>query len=168
MNTFSRTSDSDEKTLWPQATTLRGPLPSAVRPVNEIDTTVASLSTYSCTTVLASGGSLQDVCGELIRVVQDRHVQSPLFFSRATTCGKHLTTPQTLIFAVLIPHTLLCSICFAWLLAVNTSHIQLPLLIKILTLFSANFAFCMLLCVWISMFIQEMKIVQKKRKIKIN
>ena len=45
-------------------------LRSAIVPVSEIDITVASLSTY--TKVLASGNSFQDVCGELIAVVQDR------------------------------------------------------------------------------------------------
>ena len=52
---------------------------SAVGPVPEIDTTVASQS--SDTKVLASGGSFQDVCGELIEVVQDRPVQNPKLIS---------------------------------------------------------------------------------------
>ena len=50
---------------------------SAVGPVPEIDTTVASQS--SDTKVLASGGSFQDAGGELIGVVQDRPVHSPPF-----------------------------------------------------------------------------------------
>ena len=47
--------------------------------VPEIDTTVASQSSYM--KVFASGGSLQDMYGELIGVVQDRPVQSPSFIS---------------------------------------------------------------------------------------
>ena len=52
-----------------------GPLRPAVVPVPEIDTTVACQSSY--TKVFASGGSFQDVCGELIGVDQDRSVQRP-------------------------------------------------------------------------------------------
>ena len=52
---------------------------SAVGPVPEIDTTVASQS--SDTKVLASGGSFQDACGKLIGVVRDRPIQSPPFLS---------------------------------------------------------------------------------------
>ena len=50
---------------------------SVIRSVPEIDTIVASQ--YSYMNVIVSGGSFQDVCGELIGVVQDHPVQSPLF-----------------------------------------------------------------------------------------
>ena len=50
---------------------------SVVDTVPEIDTTVGSQSNY--TKALAGGGSFQDVCGELTRVVQDRLVHSPPF-----------------------------------------------------------------------------------------
>ena len=63
VNTFSGSSDSDVKKLWPLLNTLNGPLRSAFVPVPEIDTTVACQSSY--TKVFASGGSFQDVCGEL-------------------------------------------------------------------------------------------------------
>ena len=56
-------------------TTHNGQLRSAVAPVPEIDTTVASQSSY--TRVFASGGSFQDVCGELIGVGENRPVQRP-------------------------------------------------------------------------------------------
>ena len=45
---------------------------SAVGPVLEIDTAGARQSSY--TKVFARGGSFQDVCGELIRVDQNRPV----------------------------------------------------------------------------------------------
>ena len=48
----------------------------------------------------------------------------------------------------------------ACLLAVNTSHVQMPL-----HLFSAKFAFRILLSVWISVIIQEMKISGKMSKL---
>ena len=53
--------------------TLNGPLRLAVVPVPEIDTTVACQSSYT----KASGGSFQDVCGELIGMGQNRPVQRP-------------------------------------------------------------------------------------------
>ena len=71
-------------------TTLRGLLPSAVGPIPETDTTVACQS--SNTKVFASGGSFQDVCGELQR--------PPLHL---TVCGNRFVTPQTLTFAVILP-----------------------------------------------------------------
>ena len=52
-----------------------GILRSAVVPVPEIDTTVACQSRY--TMVFASGGSFQDVYGELIGVGQIRPIQRP-------------------------------------------------------------------------------------------
>ena len=55
--------------------TLNGPLRSAVGPVRETDTTVASQSSY--TKVFASGGSFQDVCDELIGVGQNCPVERP-------------------------------------------------------------------------------------------
>ena len=54
---------------------------SEVGPVPDSDTTVASQSSFM--KVRASGGSFQDVCGELIVVVQDRPVQIPPFTSKA-------------------------------------------------------------------------------------
>ena len=59
---------------------------SAVGPVPEIDTTVASQSGY--TKVLASGGSFQAICGQLIGVVQDRPVQSPPFIDIRTVAQR--------------------------------------------------------------------------------
>ena len=56
----------------------------AIGLVPEIDTTVASQSSY--TQVFPSGGSFQDVHGKLIRVVQDRPVQSPPIISNLL-CG---------------------------------------------------------------------------------
>ena len=50
---------------------------AVVGPVPEIDTTVASQSSY--TKIFASVGSFQDVCGDLIGVGQDRPVQNPPF-----------------------------------------------------------------------------------------
>ena len=58
---------------------MRGSLQTSIVPVPYIDTLVASQSSY--TKVLASGGSFQDVCGELIGVVQDSPVQSLPFIS---------------------------------------------------------------------------------------
>ena len=64
--------------------TLNEPLRSAVVPVPEIDTTVACQSSY--TKVFASGGSFQDVCGELIGMGQNRPVQRPPL--SLTFCGE--------------------------------------------------------------------------------
>ena len=75
VNKFSGNSDSDEKKLRLLLNTLNGPLRSAVVSVPEIDTTVVCQSSY--TKVFASGGSFQDVCGELIRVSQICPVQRP-------------------------------------------------------------------------------------------
>ena len=75
VNKFSGNSDSDEKKLRLLLNTLNGPLRSAVVSVPEIDTTVVCQSSY--TKVFASGGSFQDVCGELIRMGQNRPVQRP-------------------------------------------------------------------------------------------
>ena len=89
VNTFSLNSDSDEKKSWPLLNTLNGPLRSAVVPAPKIDTTVACQSSY--TEVFASGGSFQDVCGELIRVGQNHPVQrSPLSL---TFCGERFGCP---------------------------------------------------------------------------
>ena len=66
VNTFSGSSDSDVKKLWPLLNTLNGPLRSAFVPVPEIDTTVTGQSSH--TTAFASGGSFQVVYGELIGV----------------------------------------------------------------------------------------------------
>ena len=65
---------------------MTGPLRSAIRPNLENDTTVASQSSY--TKVLASGGGVQDVCGELIGVVQHRPVQSPPMILKADLLWK--------------------------------------------------------------------------------
>ena len=69
---------------------------SAVGPVPEIDTTVASQSGY--TKVLASGGSFQAICGQLIGVVQDRPVQSPPFVSEANLLWKAFRYPTDIDF----------------------------------------------------------------------
>ena len=68
---------------------LNGQLQSAVVPVPEIDPTVACQSTY--TKVFTSGGSFQDVCGELIWVGQNGPVQRPPL--SLTFCGEHLGYP---------------------------------------------------------------------------
>ena len=56
----------------------------------------------------------------------------------------------------------------AWFLAVNTSHVQIPLLVTKPLLsfskFSAKFVYRILLYVWIFLIIQEMKIAEKKSK----
>ena len=90
-----------------------------------------------CTKVFASGGSFQDVCGELIGVGQNRPVQRPLFL---TFCGERFATSQTLTFAVIPPRavTLLAS-SPPDLLAVNTSVVQMPLPLTELFLLSAKF-----------------------------
>ena len=79
--------------------------------------------------VLASG-SFQDVGGELIGVVQDRPVQSPLFIARANLLWKAFVVGSE------------------YIARSNATSSD-----KTLTLFSANFAFRILLCVWICMFI---------------
>ena len=84
VDTFSGNSDSDVKKLLQLLNTLNGPSRSAIGPVPEIDTTVACQSSY--TKVFASGGSFQDVCGELIGVSQNRPVQRPPL--SLTFCGE--------------------------------------------------------------------------------
>ena len=130
-----------------------------------MDTAVAGQT--SCTKVFASGGSFQDVCGELIGVVQGHSVQNTPFISNLLC--KCLATLQALPFAELLPHTSLCGCCHG--LIVGTEHIarlNATSYKRTLTLFlTTNFAFRILLCVWISMFTQEMKIAEKQ-KIKIN
>ena len=81
---------------------------------------------------------------------------------RLTFYRKRSATPQTLIFALIIPHTSLYGIYHClWMSAVNTSHVvQISLLLTKLTLFSTNCAFRVLFCVWISMFIRDMKIAE--------
>ena len=138
---------------------------SGVGPVPETDTTVASQSCYS--KVFASGGSFQDVCGELIGVDQDHPVQSPSFIW-LTFCGKRFATPQTLIFAVIVPHTSLYGVHHC--LIVGSEYIACSNATssnKTLTLPSANFAFRFLICVLISMFIQEMKIAGEKMSMQL-
>ena len=112
---------------------------SAVGPVPEFDTIVASQSSY--TKAFASGGSFQDVCGELIGVDQDHPVQSPPFIW-LTFCGKRFATPQTLIFAVIVPHTSLYGVHHC--LIVGSEYIACSNATssnKTLTIFSAKFAF---------------------------
>ena len=147
MNKFSRNSDSDEKT-WPWLTTLKGPLRSTVVPVPETDATVASQSSYS--KVFASGGSYQDVCGELVGVVQDRPAQSPPL----------ILTPSP-YFALWRSFRLIVGSEYIARSNATSSN-------ETLTLFSVNFAFCIFLCIWIFMFIQEMKIAEKKIKMNEN
>ena len=115
VNRFSGNSDSDEKTLRPILTTLRGPLRSAVGPVPETDTNVASQFSY--TKVFPSGGSFQDVWGEWIWVGQNRSVQRPPL--SLTLCGQCFAFPQTSTFAVILhcPVTLRSSSlpdCWQW------------------------------------------------------
>ena len=158
MNTFSRKSYSNEKTLWPQPTTLRGSFRITNGPVPQVDTTAASQFSY--TRVFASGDSFQDVC----EASWSRWFRSALFRAvclslRLTLCGKFFATPKIFIFAVIISHT---SLYGDWL-AVNTSHVQMPPnLTKLLPCSRQTFAFCILLCVWVSIFIQEMKIAEEK------
>ena len=85
---------------------------------------------------------------------------------RLTFRGKRFTILQTLIFTVIIPHTSLYGVCRR--LIVGSVHVTRSDATsnKTLTLFSANFAFHILLCVWISMFIQEKKKLQRKEKSK--
>ena len=120
---------------------------SAIGPVPLIDTTVAG-SSY--TKVLASGTSFQDVCGELIGVVQVRPVQSPTFIPNLLWAAFRYPTDTDIDIAIL--------------LAVNTSQVRMSLLVTKLTLFSAKSVFRILLCAWISILIQELKIAKKKSK----
>ena len=71
---------------------------SAVGPVPETDTTVASQSSYM--KVFAYGGSFKDVCGELIGMGQNRPVQRPLL--SLTFCGKRFATLLILTFAAIL------------------------------------------------------------------
>ena len=139
--------DSDEKTSWPEPTTLRRPLLLAIGPVAKIDATVASQSSY--TRVFASSCRFQDVCGEVIELVQDRppFISNLLWgaFRYPTDIDFHSDSTTAFVSESL--------------LAVNTWHVQIPLLRKLvpsLSKFSAKFVFRILLCVWISMIIQEM------------
>ena len=134
---------------------------SAVGPVPETDTTVASQSSY--TKVFASGGSFQDVCGELIGVGQDRPSQRPSLISNLLW-GAFLHPTDIDFRSNLTPLRHFAAVVTAWLLAVNTSVVQMPLPLTKRTLFSANFACRVLLCVWICMVIEEMKIAGKKSK----
>ena len=73
------------------------------------------------------GGGYQNMCGELIGMVQDRPVRSPPFifiFLLGAFCH------PTLTLAVILPRSSL------WLLAVKTSHIQMPLFLTKLLLCS--------------------------------
>ena len=112
-----------------------------------------------------ASGSFHDVCGELIRVVQDHSLQSPLYVSNVLF-GECFTTSQSSTFTVVLPHTSFCTafgtakvyaakkITSSFATSSNRSHAS----------FSAMFAFHILLRVWISMIIQEMKIAEKKSK----
>ena len=64
---------------------------SAIGPVPEIDTNIASQTSY--TKVFASGGSFLDVCGELIGVDQ-----SPPFISNANLLWKAFRYPTDIDF----------------------------------------------------------------------
>ena len=109
---------------------------SAVGPVPETDTTVASQSRYA--QVFASGSSFQDAYrGELIGVGQNRSFRRP---------GECPTTPQT--FSVFLPRTVTLrrssqSVC---LLAVNTSVLKMPHPLTKLNSFPAKFAFRTFMC----------------------
>ena len=119
---------------------------SAVKPVPEIDTIVASQSSDS--KVIASGGIVQDVCGVLNRVVQDPTLQSPLFIAVVTFYEKHFVAPQTLIFAVIVPHTVLYSVCLCLIVgSEHIAHSNATSSNKTFTLFSAGFTFHILSCV---------------------
>ena len=109
-------------------------------------------------------------------MVQDRPVQSSPFISKANflrTAFRYPTyidfrcnhTPQTLIFAVIIPRTSLYGVCHC--LIVGSEYIARSNATsnKTLNLFSAKFAFCIILCVLISMIIEQMEITEKKSKL---
>ena len=83
---------------------------------------------------------------------------------RLTFRGKRFTILQTLIFTVIIPHTSLYGVCRRLIVgSVHVTRSDATSSNKTLTLFSANFAFHILLCVWISMFIQEKKNCREKK-----
>ena len=77
-------------------------------------------------------------------------------FIRLFLCGKRFATTQSLIFALIIPHTSFYVICHCLIDGseyiarsnATSSHKTLPL-------FSANFAFRILLCVWFAIFIHR-------------
>ena len=120
----------------------------------------------SCTKVFSSGGSFQDVCGELLGVVQDHPVQSPPFTSRAKLLWIAFRYPADIDFrSNHIPYTSLYGICRC--LIVGSEYIarsNATYSNKTLTLFSAKLAFRILSCVWIFMFMQDMKTAEKQSK----
>ena len=79
--------------------------------------------------------------------------------------GERFATPQKLTFKVIIPYTSLCGVCHS--LVVGSEHATRSNATssdKTLTLFSEKIAFRILLSVWISTIIPEMKIAEKKSK----
>ena len=98
------------------------------------------------------------VCVELIGVVQDRPVQSPPFISKGNLLRKAFRyptdidfrsnpTPQTLIFAVILPHTSIYGVCHCLIFgSEDIARSNATSSDKTLTLFSANLAFRVLLC----------------------
>ena len=128
----------------------------ACRPIPDA---VSSQSSH--TKVLTNGSSLQDECRELIRwfgIALFRALVLSLTF-----CGGRFAVPQTLTFAAIIPHNSLYGVCRCLIL--GSEHIARSNANsdKTLNLVSAAFAFRILLCVWISMIIQDMKIGREKK-----
>ena len=83
-------------------------------------------------------------------MVQVRPVQSPTFIPNLLWAAFRYPTDTDIDIAIL--------------LAVNTSQVRMSLLVTKLTLFSAKSVFRILLCAWISILIQELKIAKKKSK----
>ena len=106
-----------------------------------------------------ASGSFQDVCVELIRVVQGRLFQSPPFISnllrRAFRYPRGIDVCcHTSFFTVFVT---------AWVLAMNKiAHSKATSSKKNLTSFSSKFAFCALLCVLIFYF--HLKNEKSRRK----
>ena len=104
----------------------------------------------------------------MMGVARDRPVQIP-FISNVNLLWKEFCYPQTLTFALIIPHSSPYDVCHC--LIVGSAYIARSNATSsnaTLSLLSGNFAFRILLCVWISMFIQEKTIAAKQNKINKN
>ena len=158
MNIFSGNSDSDEKTSWPWPTTLReghcdqqshrclrlAPVLQSISPVLGVPKTCAA-SWSGCFRIALFGA-----------------LRWPLAF-----CRKCLATPQTFAFAEFLPRrTWLCCVCHCLIVGrENIARSNATSSNKTLTFFLLSQAFLILLCVWISMIIKEMKIAERKSKL---
>ena len=108
----------------------------------------------------ASSDSFQRVCGKLIWVVQDRPVQSPPFISKLLWGAFHCL--RDIDFHCILPQTSLYRICHCLIVGSEQITRSNDTSSNKTLIFSPKFAFCIFLCVWISLIILEMKIVNKK------